>query len=149
MGKKDKKRMVDKYFLPDTNILIYALSDRQPYSSWFAKVIKEKKLVLSSLVVAEFLSGATKEEEISFRLLLENFDVLPVDSVVAQVAAQYRKKFLQKKKKVWMFDCLIAATCKVFGATLATFDKKDYPMGDIKVISEFSPLKNRQGFTTI
>ena len=126
--------MVTKLFLPDTNVLIYALAGKAPYSSLLRKWIEGKLLTLSAIVVAEFLSGATKEEEIAFRNILENFEVLPVDSIVAQVGATYRKEFNSKEKKVWLSDCLVAATCKVFGVTLATFDKKDYPMKDIEII---------------
>ena len=120
-------------FLPDTNILIYAFSSLQPYASWLEEVAKEKKLVLSVIIIAEFLSGATKKDEISLKLLMDRFEILPVDSVVAQIAAEYKKKYSGKTKKVWLSDCLIAATCKVFGATLVTFDPKDYPMNDIDV----------------
>lgn len=128
--------MVTKFYLPDTNVLIYALAGKSPYSDWFAIWIKGNKLVLSAVVVAEFLSGATKDDEIAFRILLENFEVLPVDSVVAQVGAEYRKKYSRKEKKIWLSDCLIAATCKVFGAVLVTFDKKDYPMEDVEIVTE-------------
>jgi predicted nucleic acid-binding protein len=31
---------------------------------------------------------------------------------------------------------LIAATCKVYGATLVTSDLKDYPMEDIKIVTK-------------
>lgn len=127
--------MVNKLFLPDTNVLIYALAGKTPYSSLFKNWIEEKRLVLSAIVVAEFLSGATKDEELAFRAILENFEVLPVDSVVAQVGALYRKEFTTKEKKVWLSDCLVAATCKVFGTVLVTFNKKDYPMKDIEVLS--------------
>lgn len=127
--------MVTKLYLPDTNVLIYALSGKNPYSSWLKKWIEDKSLTLSAIVVAEFLSGATKDEEITFRSLLENFEVLPVDSIVAQVGASYRKEFNTKEKKVWLSDCLVAATCKVFGATLATFDRKDYPMKNIEILT--------------
>ena len=135
MGQKGKARVVGKIFLPDTNVLIFALAGKKPYSEWMGVWIKEKRLVLSAIVVAEFLAGARHEEEVNFRQLLENFKVLPVDSIVAQVGASFRKDFKRKKKKVWLSDCLIAATCKVFGATLVTFDKSDYPFVDINIKS--------------
>ena len=119
--------------LPDTNILIYAFSELQPYANWLRKAIDERKLVLSAIVIAEFLSGATKKDEVSLKLLMDRFDVLPIDGVIAQVAAEYKKKFSKKTKKVWLSDCLIAATCKVYGVTLATFDAKDYPFEDIDI----------------
>lgn len=133
MGQKDKAGMVGTTYLPDTNVLIFALAGKKPYSEWLRSWIKERKLILSAIVVAEFLSGARDEEEIVFRDLLENFKVLPVDSIVAQVAASYRKKFKKKAKRVWLSDCLIAATCSVFGVTLVTFDSRDYPMEDVNI----------------
>ena len=42
---------------------------------------------------------------------------------------------LAKTKKVWLRDCLIAATCKIYGAAFVTYDKKDYPMKDIKILT--------------
>lgn len=133
MVKENEERMVNEILLPDTNILIYAFSGLQPYANWLKIAIDERKLVLSAIVIAEFLSGATKKDEVSLKLLMGRFDILPVDGVVAQVAAEYKKKYSGKTKKVWLSDCLIAATCKVFGTTLVTFDVKDYPMNDIKV----------------
>ena len=120
-------------YLPDTNVLIYALSGVKPYSGWLEKWIRNNKLVLSSIVIAEFLSGATKNEEKYFKVLLERFKILPVDENVAQVAAGYKRKFGKKSKKIWLSDCLIAATCKVFGAVLVTADRRDYPMRDILI----------------
>ena len=125
--------MVNRMLLPDTNILIYAFSGLQPYANWLTKAIDERKLVLSAIVIAEFLSGATKKDEVSLKLLMDRFDILPIDGVIAQVAAEYKKKFYKKTKKVWLSDCLIAATCKVYGVTLATFDAKDYPFEDIDI----------------
>ena len=122
-----------KIYLPDTNVLIYALAGKTPYSTLFKKLLDDKRLVMSAVVVAEFLSGAHKDEELAFKNILESVEVLPVDGAVAQIAASYRREFKRKFKKVWLTDCMIAATCKVFGATLVTFDPKDYPMTDIDV----------------
>jgi len=48
------------------------------------------------------------------------------------LSASYRKKFLGKNYTLRLPDCLIAATAKLYGATLVTFDLKDFPMKDIK-----------------
>ena len=90
--------MVDS-FLPDTNVLIYALKGIEPYSSWFKKNIQEKNLKISVIVVAEFLQGATKEDEIILRLLLDNFGCWSVDRKVAEAGASYKKSFAMKTKK--------------------------------------------------
>lgn len=126
-----------KPILPDTNFLIYALAGRQPYASFLQQAIKNKKLVLSVIVTAEFLSGATEEEEKIFSGLTQKFSSLVVDLPVAQIAAFYRKKYLGAKKKLMLPDCLIAATCKAYKAVLVTLDKKDYPIKEIETIDQF------------
>ena len=126
-----------KPILPDTNILIYGLAGKEPYASFLKENIKNKRLVLSAIVVAEFLSGATEEEEKIFSGLTQKFPVLTVDLPIAQLAAYYRKKYLKSKKKLMLPDCLIAATCKVYKAVLVTLNRKDYPIKEIEVIDRF------------
>lgn len=130
-----KKKRV-RYYLPDTNVLIYALAGQEPYAKELKDWITSRQLVLSSIVVAEFLSGVSKEEEGFFEQLLRFNPVLPADLAVARKAAAYKKAFSQKEKTVWLVDCLIAATCFVYEAALVTFDKKDYPMKDIIVFAD-------------
>ena len=124
--------MAVDFILPDTNVLILALSKKEPYASLISQLIESNKLVLSSIVVAEFLVGVDDEEEKIFNLLLNRFQVLSVDLAVAQIGAFYRKKYLKSGYKLKLPDCLIAATCKVHQVKLATLNKKDYPMVDIQ-----------------
>jgi len=128
---KDKESMVS--YLADTNVLVYAFKGIEPYAGWVRKAIEQKTLFFSSIVVAEFLEGAQADEEISLKMLLDNLETLSVDRVIAEEAAKYRKLFNRKSKKIWMSDCMIAATCKVNSLTLVTADKKDYPMDDITI----------------
>jgi len=120
-------------YLVDTNILIYALAGKNPWANLMKKWIKEKRVALSSIVVAEFLTGATDEEARVFEALLDRFNSLPVDTATARLAADYRKKFFKKGRKLPLFDCLIAATCKLHKTTLVTFNTTDYPMKDISI----------------
>lgn len=124
-----------KLFLPDTNVLIYGLMDKKPYGELSRKWVREKSLALSSIVVAEFLVGATEEESDLFEALLDRFGSLPVDTAVARIAAGYRRKYLERSYKLKLPDCLIAATAKLYGAALITFNRKDFPMDDIEVLS--------------
>lgn len=118
--------------MPDTNVLILAMSGKEPYSSYLKTWILEKRLVFSSIVVAEFLCGATSGEENVFNSLLKPFPVLSVDLVVAQMGAFYRRKYMKMHKKIGLPDCLIAATAKINNVRLATLNNKDYPMKDIE-----------------
>src|SRR3989338_5045782 len=123
--------------LTDTNVLILGLGGKEPYASYLRKLIENKRLVLSSVVVAEFLVRATDEEEKTFDSLVREFSVLPVDLSVAKTAADYRKKFMEKGKKLALPDCFIAATCKVNKVVLATSDKSGFPMKDVKIVVTF------------
>jgi len=124
------------FYLPDTNVLIYALSRTEPYSSWFIEKMESGEIIFSAISVAEFLSGADEKAKQVFNRILEKVEIIVIDKLVAQKAAEYRKNYSKKNKKVWMIDCLIAASCKVYGATLVTADKKDFPMKDIEVITK-------------
>lgn len=129
--------MAVNFILPDTNILILGFKDEYPFNEFLRDIIKSRKLVFSTVVIAEFLAGATVEQEKIFNGLVERFKVLPVDLAVAQLAAFYRKQSLEKGKKIDLPDCFIAATAKIYRATLATLNKKDYPMREIKIIDRF------------
>lgn len=123
-----------KLYLPDTNIFIYAYHGEEPYASHLTAWVEEKALGISSIVAAEFLTGAEIEEQNRFEALLDKFGALPVDTAVARMGADYRRSFLQKKIRIKLPDCLIAATAKFYQATLVTFDLTDFPMQDIKKI---------------
>lgn len=118
----------------DTNLLILALAGENPYADYVKKLVKQDRLVLSVIVVAEFLVGANEDEAKVFESLLSRFGAAEIDVDVARMAAFYRKKFVKLKKKVYLPDCFLAAMCKLNGYHLATLNRKDYPMKDIKLI---------------
>lgn len=126
--------MVKKLVLPDTNVLILGLAGKQPYADGLKSWIENGELVLSSIVVAEFLIGATPEEEQFFNGLLKQFEVVPVDLLTAQIAATIRKKYLARKTKLHLPDLFIAAQCRIYKAALATTNPKDYPKEDIELV---------------
>lgn len=121
-----------KYLL-DTNILLEALWGKEPAASLVFKWIKNKQLILSPIVVGEIYAKASKEEKQKLELLISKFGVLPLDALIAKTAGEYRQKFLKKKKKVFLLDCFLAATAKIYNLTLVTRNISDYPMKDIRI----------------
>lgn len=121
-------------YLPDTNIFIRAAKGYSPESEFLDKVIQKRQIMISSIIVGEFLAKSTAQEEKTFEDLLNTFTILSIDIEVARVAAKYRKESL-KVKRVQMLDCFLAAQAKLNNLTLVTNDKSDFPMKDIKVIS--------------
>lgn len=121
-------------YLPDTNIFILGLKGHEPEASFLAKVISQKQLFISTVAMAEFLSKAEGEGQISFLKLVERFSTLSIDEEIAKVAAEYRKESI-KTKRAYLLDCFLAAQARLNGLTLVTNDKSDFPMTDIKVIT--------------
>jgi len=124
---------VRKYLL-DTNVMLEAFRGEEPIASRVKSWIESGEIALSAVTVAEIVSKASKEEKEKLDLLVSKFGVLPVDQVIAEIAGQYRQDFARKKKRVYLLDCFIAATAKLFNLILVTRNYKDYPMKDIKVL---------------
>lgn len=118
-------------FLPDTNILIYAIKGEEPRAAKVLNWIEKKEILISAIVAAEFLSGGNEIERDKFQALIDKFGTAPVDTAVTRIAAEYKIKLSKRKPKLRLPDALIAATCKLYGATLVTENKDDYPMTDI------------------
>ena len=122
-------------FLPDTNIFIYAYHGEEPAATHIKTWITSKRIVISSIVAAEFLSGGQNIERVKFLALLDRLGTVPVDTAVARSASDYIHEFRGEKPRLRLPDALIAATCKLYSATLVTNNPSDFPMDDIKKLS--------------
>ncbi len=120
------------FYLPDTNIFIYAYHGEEPYASKISTWITEKLFSISSIVAAEFLSGGEKTEREKFQALLDRFGTIPVDTAIARIAADYKRQFSQRKPGLKLPDALLAASCKLYNGILVTNNPQDFPMQDIK-----------------
>lgn len=120
-----------KLFLPDTNIFIYANKGEEPFASLISDWISQNSLAISSIVAAEFLSGGDDLERNKFQSLIDRFGTLPVDTTIAGIAADYKRKYAKVKPSLKLPDCLIAATAKLYNAQLITTNASDFPMSDI------------------
>lgn len=121
-------------FLADTNVYIRALSGAEPDSGFLKKAVRDKALVLSPIVIAEFLPRALEEEREIIEELIRTFSVLSIDEETARIAAAYRKASLQTSKTK-LLDCFLAAQAKQHNAVFVTNNREDFPMQDIKIIS--------------
>lgn len=121
-------------FLLDTNIIIEAFWGKEPVASLVESWIEEGVIAMSAVTVSEILSKANKKEKEKLSLLTNRFGAFPVDVTVAEIAGNYRKEFSRKKTRVYLLDCFIAATAKLYNLKLVTKNTKDYPMKDVEII---------------
>lgn len=127
--------MNGKRLVLDINVLVLGIANVEPASSTLKNAIQENRLLLSSIVVAEFLVKATEIDAQKMLRLARAFPVLTVDLEVARLAADMRKNFLNRQKRALLMDCLIAAQCKLAGAQLVTFNSQDFPENVVDLYS--------------
>lgn len=120
-------------YLPDTNIFIKGLKGEEPEATFLNKAIQKRQLVISVVVIGEFLSKVDEEQAETFYMLVNIFEILNIDREVARVAAEMRRESL-KTSRTFMVDCFLAAQAKLNGLTLVTNDKSGFPMKGIRVI---------------
>jgi len=121
-------------FLLDTNIIIETFWGKEPVASLVESWIKEGVIAMSVVTVAEILSKANKREKEKLSLLTNKFGAFSIDITLAEIAGNYRKEFSRKKTRVYLLDCFVAATAKLYNLKLVTKNVKDYPMKDVEII---------------
>lgn len=119
-------------YLPDTNIFIYAFHAEEPYARRCSEWITQKTLAISAIAAAEFLSGGDDLERDKFQALIDKFGTLPIDTTVARIAGDYKRRYSGSKPGLRLPDALIAASCKLYGSILVTNNPNDFPMDDIR-----------------
>ncbi|WP_338825179.1 Ribonuclease VapC10 [Moorella humiferrea] len=117
-------------YLIDTCVLIDHLTGRlaAKVSNWLEKIILSGAAVSSVIVYHELLTGArTPKAQKIVKTLLENWELIPVDSTIAEFAATLRREWAAEGKTMSMADSLIAATAAIKGVKVITSNLKDFP----------------------
>ena len=112
--------------LPDTNVLIAYLNQKEPSFTLIKRVIIENSLLLSVITVAEVLIKADKKTVTIMNQLIDHFGISEITKPIMEQAIIFRKETLQKTTRTHLFDCFIAATAYRRKATLVTYNKNDY-----------------------
>ena len=120
-------------YLLDSDVLIWALRGREETVSLLENLQdrSDGPLACSALSVMEVSFGVRSGEEKMTRALLDALDVLPVTADAARRAADLLRHSKKTKNPRDWVDALIAATCLLSGATLVTYNRKDYPYLDL------------------
>jgi len=109
----------------DTNILIdYLLGVPQA-----RKLLESsQKPLISIITYMEVMIGATDEDEKPIRNFLKNFEIVEVDTAIAENAI-----FIRKSYKIKLPDAIIWATAKTKEVVLFTRNTKDYPTEKMEI----------------
>ena len=100
----------------------------------------ERALGCSALTIYEVWSGVRDQERASTRRYLNAVRCVPATEDVAYQAAEYRRRFRARGITLGDVDAIIAATAKVGGYTLLTYNRRHFPMDDIALYDPMPEL---------
>ncbi|MBT2795364.1 type II toxin-antitoxin system VapC family toxin [Paraburkholderia strydomiana] len=103
----------------DTNILIDYLNGVGAAKKELARY---EYRAISAITWMEVLVGASAEEDAAIRAWLDSFDVIAVDSAIANRAVEIRRT-----KKIRLPDAIVWASAQVHSLLLVSRNTKDFP----------------------
>jgi len=118
---------VDKY-LVDSDVVIWFLKGREKEAQLLKNLSKSGDLYCSVVTIAEVRAGLTKQPEKIISQLANIFVPLEINSEIAQTAGAFKQKY-----KLDIADMFIAATATVQNLNLVTYNKKHFPMSEVKL----------------
>lgn len=121
-----------KYLL-DSDVIIEYLKDDSSTID-LIKEIKDDGLACSVLTIIEVKRGLYPKQELQAEDLFRIIEAYPVNKKVAELAVEFAKEWQQKGRHLQLVDVAIATTCVINDLTLVTYNKRDYPMKDLKIL---------------
>jgi len=115
-----------KKFLVDSDVLVDFLRGKSKAVNYVKA--HSKKIILSSISVAELYAGVRDgEEREELDEFVGLFPILPVTPEIAKMGGIYKRDFF-KSHNIGLADAIIAATAKTHNADLKTLNVKHFPM---------------------
>lgn len=124
-----------KAYLIDTNVLIALFSkytaSRMRY--FLARLKKNAIFYVCGLVLSEFYQGIDKKDAEYYSAVLEDFPYLHSSRSIYESAGLTAYRLRKKGKTIPLGDCIVAATAKLYNATVITLDKHFIGFPGVKV----------------
>lgn len=115
-------------FLVDSDIIIWYLKGREKESKLLKELSQKGELFFSVVTIAEIRAGLTKEAKKVIAQLKNIFIPFDVTPEVAELAGEFKQKY-----QLDIADMFIAATAVTSNLTLVTYNRKHFPMREIKL----------------
>lgn len=122
-------------YILDSDIIINYLAKQEQAIAIIEKIIQLDELpAVSVLTEIEVKIGLKDAQMPKVNKFFDAFTVIPVTGVIAQSAIGFIRSFRKKGKVLHLVDACIAATAVTGDLILATNNKKDYPMEEIRLL---------------
>lgn len=116
--------------LLDTNIIIRILKNDEKYLRQM-DLIDQNDLHINPIVSLEIYYGMLDKETVKTKALIKSFTSILPDILIFRKAEELM--LANRREKVKLADCIIAATCLVYGCTLYTNNRKDFEYLGVKL----------------
>ncbi len=118
-----------KKFLFDSDFIIWYLGGRENEIKFLQELSKVGDFYISVVTITEVRTGLTKDKAKIIKLLKDTFTPLPVTENIAELAGVFKQKY-----RLDIADMMIAATAVITQSKLVTYNKKHFPMREIKLL---------------
>jgi len=126
-------------FLLDSDVVIWMLRGHAPTRDLLNQLARGG-LACSALTVYEVWVGARDGERDRTRRVLNALRTAPATAEMCYAAADYVQTFRREGITLGDMDSIIAATAKVGGYTLLTYNRRHFPMDDIALYDPMPEL---------
>lgn len=121
--------------LLDTNVLVDVLNGRRQRLEFVADLVNQGHLLASCAVtIAEVFSGMRGSEAGATTEFLDGLEYFEITREIATRAGYLKAAWARKGRTLALPNVLIAAVALENGLTLATGNRKDFPMAALKLL---------------
>lgn len=120
--------------LLDTTVLVDALRARNHRHELLAELIRQgHELHTTSLNAAEVYAGMRPHEETGTEAFLDGLRCFGVDYKAARLGGRFKRQWATQGRTLALVDCLVAAVASQNECVLATDNRKDFPMPEVRL----------------
>ena len=121
--------------LLDTSVIIDALRRRMDRRNLLLKLSEDGCILACCAInVAEVYAGARPDEERDTLKFFQGLECIEIDWEVALRTGALKNEWARKGRTIDLPDVIIAAVALAFDLTLATDNRKDFPMPDLRFL---------------
>jgi predicted nucleic acid-binding protein len=118
--------------LLDTSVLIDALRLRRGRRQWLAGLVRSgHTLATSALNLAEVYAGMRPAEGTATRDFLNVLNCHAITADVGEMAGRLKNEWARKGRTLTLADTMVAAVALRQRCSLATDNRKDFPMSEL------------------
>jgi predicted nucleic acid-binding protein len=123
---------MSKYLL-DSDTIIWHLRGRKEITEMLKDLQRSGLPACSTISVLEVQLGVkTKDEEGKTNRFFESLKIFDVNMDIAKIAAQLIREYKAKGVTMDIPDSIIASTCILHDLILVTYNRKHYPISELK-----------------